>query len=197
LSISNGYVTLEEYKLFADIDSTDTDDDAAIESIIEGVSRYIDLKTQRTFYARTETRKYSLPSDGGRELELDDDLLTITELLNGDDVEIEATDYNLLPINETPKSAIRLKQTSTIFWALDSDGNSEFVIDVAGTWGYMDPHTDDIREACLMTTQSFVKRRFGKNMSGIAKVTAMGVVITPQDVPSSAADIINIYKKWI
>ncbi len=196
MAIENGYATLDQYKGFADVDSTDGDDDAAIEKIIEGVSRYIDLKTQRTFYARTETRKYSLPPDGGRELELDDDLLTITTLTNGDDVEIEATDYNLIPINETPKSAIRLKQTSTIFWALDSDGNSEFVIDVAGTWGYMTNHTDDIREACLMTTQSFVKRRFGENVSGIAKVTAAGVVITPQDVPSSAADIINHYKKW-
>lgn len=172
----------------------DADDDAAIETVIEGVSRYIDLKTQRTFYARTATRYYDLPSS--RELELDDDLLTITELLNGDDVEISSSDYNLIPRNDPPYRAIRLKETSTIYWTLDSNGNSEFVIDVAGTWGYMAAHTDDIREACLMTTQSFVKRRFGENVSGIAKVTAAGVVITPQDVPSSAADIINHYKKW-
>ena len=194
MTISNGYCTLIEYKLFADVDSTEADDDTAIESIIEGVSRYIDLKTQRTFYAVTATRYYDRPSS--RELELDEDLLTITELLNGDDVEISSDDYNLIPINDPPYRAIRLKQTSTIFWALDSDGNSEFVIDVAGTWGYMTNHNDDIREACLMITQSFVKRRFGENMSGIAKVTAAGVVITPQDVPSAAADIINHYKKW-
>ena len=196
MAIDNGYATLDEYKGFGDVDSTDANDDAAIEKIIEGVSRYIDLKTQRTFYARTETRKYNLPSDGGRELELDDDLLTITTLSNGDGVAIASSDYNLIPINETPKSAIRLKQTSTVFWTLDSDGNSEFVIDVAGTWGYMTNHTDDIREACLMITQSFVKRRFGTNVSGQVKITAAGIVITPQDVPSAAADIINIYKKW-
>jgi hypothetical protein len=194
LTIDNGYCTLAEYKGFGDVDSTDADDDAAIEKIIEGVSRYIDLKTQRRFYALTDTRYYDRPS--GRELELDDDLLTITTLSNGDGVEITSSDYNLIPINDPPYRAIRLTETSTIFWTLDSDGNSEFVIDVAGTWGYMTDHTDDIREACLMTTQSFVKRRFGTNVSGQVKITAAGVVITPQDVPSAAADIINIYKKW-
>jgi hypothetical protein len=194
MTIDNGYCTLAEYKSFANITSTQTTEDAAIETIIEGVSRYIDLKTQRRFYAKTATRYYDRPS--GRELELDDDLLTITELLNGDDVEIASGDYNLIPVNDPPYRAIRLTETSTVLWTLDSDGNSEFVIDVAGTWGYMAAHTDDIREACLMTTQSFVKRRFGENVSGIAKVTAAGVVITPQDLPSAAADIINHYKKW-
>ena len=195
MAIENGYCTLLEYKLFANVDSTEADDDTAIESIIEGVSRYIDLKTQRTFYARTATRYYDLPS--GRELVLDDDLLTITELLNGDGVEISSDDYNLIPKNDPPYRAIRLTETSTITWDLDDDGNSEYVIDVAGTWGYMATHTDDIREACLMITQGFVKRRFGKNVSGIARVTGAGVVISPQDVPSAAADIINHYKKWI
>jgi hypothetical protein len=194
MAIDNGYATLDGYKGFADIDSTDTDDDAAIEKIIEGVSRYIDLKTQRRFYALTDTRFYDRPS--GRELELDDDLLTITTLSNGDGVAIASSDYNLIPRNDPPYRAIRLTETSTIFWTLDDEGNSEFVIDVAGTWGYVAAHTDDIREACLMTTQSFVKRRFGDNVSGQVKITAAGVVITPQDVPSAAADIINIYKKW-
>lgn len=194
MTITNGYATLAEFKLFANITSTQANEDSAIETIIEGVSRYIDLKTQRTFYTRTATRYYDRPS--GRELELDDDLLTVTELLNGDDVEITSGDYNLIPRNDPPYNAIRLTETSTVLWTLDSDGNSEFVIDVAGTWGYMTNHTDEIREACLMTTQSFVKRRFGENVSGIAKVTAAGVVITPQDLPSAAADIINHYKKW-
>ena len=194
MAIDNGYATLDEYKGFGDVDSTDANDDAAIEKIIEGVSRYMDLKTQRRFYAKTETRNYDRPS--GRELELDDDLLTITTLSNGDGVAIASSDYNLIPKNDPPYRAIRLTETSTINWTLDSDGNSEFVIDVAGTWGYMTPHTDDIREACMMISQSFVKRRFGKNVSGQVRITAAGVVITPEDIPSAAADIINIYKKW-
>lgn len=127
---------------------------------------------------------------------VDEDLLTITTLTNGDDNTIASTEYHLVPKNDPPYNEIRLTKTTTERWELDSGGDDEFVIDVAGTWGYMTAHTDDIREACLMITQSFVKRRFGENVSGIAKVTAAGVVITPQDVPSAAADIINIYKKW-
>lgn len=192
MAIDNGYATLPEYRAFAKV--TSTAQDSVFETIIEGVSRYIDLKTQRRFYAKTDTRYFDRPS--GRELELDEDLLTITTLSNGDGVEITSSDYNLIPRNDPPYRAIRLTQTSTIFWTLDDEGNSEFVIDVAGTWGYMTDHTDDIREACLTISQSFVKRRFGENVSGIAKVTAAGVVITPQDVPSAAAEVIAIYRKW-
>lgn len=192
MTIDNGYCTLPEYRAYAKV--TSTAQDSVFETIIEGVSRYIDLKTQRWFYAKAATRYYDLPRS--RELELDEDLLTITELLNGDEVEISSDDYNLIPKNDPPYRAIRLTETSTIYWTLDSDGNSEFVIDVTGTWGYMTNHTDDIREACLSITQSFVKRRFGENISGVAKVTAAGVVVTAQDVPSAAAETIAIYRKW-
>lgn len=194
MAISNGYATLAEYKIFAKITSTQATEDSAIESIIEGVSRYIDLKTQRTFYARDETRYFNTPS--GRSLMLDDDLLTIDTLTNGDDGTIANTEYHLLPKNEAPYNEIRLTKTTTERWETDSEGDDEFVISVDGTWGYMTDHTDDIREACLMIAQSFVKRRSGENVSGIAKVTAAGVVITPQDMPSAAADLINHYKKW-
>jgi len=197
MAITNGYVTLAEFKIFADIDSTEANDDTAIENIIEGVSRYMDGRTERTFYARTETRYFNVPKDRGRSLFMDDDLLTITTLTNGDGDTVASSEYHLLPKNLTPYNEVRLTKSTTEYWDVDSSGDDEFVISIAGTWGYMAAHTDDIREACSMIAQSFYKRRFGENVSGIAKVTAAGVVITPQDVPSAAADILNRYKKRI
>ena len=196
MAITNGYATLAEYKLWADISSTDTNDDSVIEDLVELASRYIDHKTGRTFYARTETRYFDVPRMGSRELRLDDDLLTITTLTNGDDSSIANTEYNFIPKNITPYYAIRLKASSSAYWNFDSDGNGEFVISVAGTWGYTATAPDDIKSACLMIATSAYKRRFGESTSSTATITAAGVVLTPQDIPSQAADIIRLFVRF-
>ena len=77
MAIINGYATLAEFKALLGITSTNATDDSIIEDCIEAASRYIDGKTRRTFYARTETRYFSVPDGGERQLDLDDDLLTI------------------------------------------------------------------------------------------------------------------------
>ena len=191
MAITNGYATLEKFKLWADIASTDANDDSVIEDLVELASRYIDHKTGRTFYARTETRYFDVP--GSRELRLDDDLLTITTLTNGDDTSIANTEYNFIPKNVAPYYAIKLKASSSAYWTFDSDGNSEFVISVAGTWGYVATTPDDIKSACLMIAVGAYKKRFGENVSSTATITAAGVVLTPQDIPSHAADIIRLF----
>jgi len=195
MTISNGYTSLSEFKAWQSVSSTDTTDDEVIEDIIEAASRYIDGETARTFYARTETRYFSVPK--GRQLDLDDDLIAITTLTNGDANTIAATEYNLIPKNVTPYRAIKLKASSTYYWTHDSDGNSEYVISIAGTWGWAATAPHDIRQACLMIAMSMYKRRFGENVSSTYKVTAAGIVVTPQDVPSQAAAIIRKYNRWL
>jgi len=68
-------------------------DDETLNDIITRASRLFDKLTRRTYYARTETRYYGVPDT--RELALDDDLLTITTLTNGDGVVLTATEYYL------------------------------------------------------------------------------------------------------
>ena len=128
MTITNGYCTLAEVKGYIDTSSTDAGDDAVIEDMVEMASRLIDRLTIRTFYARTETHYFNYTSE--RSLEMDDDLLTVTTLTNGDDDEISSDDYNLLPFNRSPKHEIRLKQSSTEGWEIDTDGNTEGVISV-------------------------------------------------------------------
>ena len=195
MAITNGYSTLQEFKDYANITSTDATDDAVLEDFVETASRFIDTETLRTFYARTETRSFDVPS--GRQLTVDDDLISITTLTNGDADVITSADYILLPANETPKFAIELKQSSTKIWALDSDGNSEQVITVAGSWGWASSVPDQIKTACLEIAKSAEGRRVGKNMGGVARVTAAGVVITPRDVSSLAKGIIASFRKRI
>ena len=197
MAITNGYCTLAEFKAMKDIASTDATDDGFIEDAIEAASRYIDGQTGRTFYARTETRYFSIPEDGGRQLDVDDDLLTITTLTNGDGDTIAATEYNFIPKNVSPKHAVKLKEASTEYWETDSESNTEYVISIAGTWGYTATTPDDIKEACLDIARSCYKRRFGGNESSDSIITTGGVVITPRDVSGVAARIIQRYRKWL
>jgi hypothetical protein len=53
----------------------------------------------------------------------------------------------------------------------------------------------DVSQACMEICLSAYHRRWGVNVSGTATITGAGVVITPQDVPSGAREIIAHYVK--
>jgi len=155
----NTYASLSEFKNWKrnpggpDM-SADATDDTVIEDLLEAASRHIDEETGgRTFYPRVETRYYSIPesyeddrwidgivrsSRNARELTVDDDLLEIISLTNGDGTVIASSEYDLVPRNLSPKFAIRLKAGSAVMWEDDADGNIEDVIAVAAIWGYHD-----------------------------------------------------------
>jgi hypothetical protein len=194
MTITNGYCTLAEVKNFLRIVSTDATDDTVLEQIVEGSSRLIDIETRRTFYARSETHYYNVPE--GRELWIDDDdLLAITTLTNGDGTTITNTDYNLIPANSVPKYAIVLKEASLINWQYSSAGNSEMVISVAGTWGYSSATPTDIKLACMRIAERAYHNRFGENPGENTTITASGVVLTPADIPASAARLLASYRR--
>jgi len=193
MTISNGYATLAEFKLYASISSTDTNDDAVIEDLIEAASRWIDSQTHRTFYGRTETHYFDVPD--GRELYFDDDLISVTTLTNGDSTVIAATEYNLIPKNKTPYYGLRLKESSSYYWYPDSSSNYEDVITIAGSWGWSATRPDNINVACLELAKAAYNRRAGEAAEGVATITGAGVVITPQGVPPFVMLIIQGYRR--
>lgn len=194
MAITNGYATLVEFKAWPDITSTDAGDDTLIEYLIGAASRFIDDQTGRTFYARTETRNFDVPK-GTRELRLDDDLLIITTLTNGDGNEIANTEYILLSANVDPKFAIVLKSTSSTTWQPDSNSGTEQVISVLGTWGWVADHPDNIKTACLQIATDYYNKTIGNAGASVATITSAGVVLSPAGVPATAMQIINSYRK--
>ena len=194
MAIENGYDTRELFVIYAKIGTDDADKLALVDATIESASRFIDAQSGRTFYAREETRLYDVPS-GTRELRLDDDLLEIGTLTNGDSTVLTTDDYMLLPANVSPKYAIKLKTTSANSWQPGTDGGSEQVISVLADWGYTSETPDDIREACRLITKNYLDKRTGQGVAGVATVTAAGVVITAAGAPVAAMQIINRYRK--
>jgi hypothetical protein len=142
----NSYATLAEFKDWIRMGGTtvsaDSTDDTIIQRVLGSASRKIDNEARRTFYPRVQTRQFDVPENGHRGLILDDDLLEVITLTNGDDNTIDATEYNLIPKNDPPYFEIRLKEASTTYWEDDSSGNSELVIDLLGFWGFHEEYAD-------------------------------------------------------
>jgi hypothetical protein len=201
VAIVNGYTTLASFKLFAiPQGGVDAADDTVIEDLITAASRFIDAKTGRTFYSRAETRYYDVPrsQNNRRELWLDDDLISVTTLTNGDGTVIAAADYYLLPRNSTPKFSVVLKRSSySVYWRGDDDYDPEGAIELEGVWGYSATAPADITQACNWIALSAYKRRFGENLSERSVVTNSGVIVTPEDIPSIAWEIVRRYKRLV
>lgn len=203
---TNAYCTLQQVKnrLSSDSLKTNSTDDTVIYEMIDEASRAIDLFCgSRTFYARTAETRY-FDSVGGRQLDMDDDLLAITTLANGDASTIAASDYDLIDKNIAPYYAIRLKMNSGLVWLLDDDGSPEYAISVLGTWGYVDRAATDWRStqvirntehAAIETVCQVYKSRYGNTSGSATIVTPSGMVITPQDIPGWARGYIDAYRR--
>lgn len=204
MAITNGYCTLVEFNADKRITSTDATDDTVIEGIIEDASRLIDRTCGRTFYARTETRLYDKPED--KVLWLDDDLLTVTTLTNGDGTVIASTAYVLLPYNAPGKYAIELRPGQGAVWQMNTTyGDNLQAISVLGTWGFVSRIATDgesserirnTRSACIDIAIWEYLRRFGNETEVVTQITAAGVVSMPTgEMPKAAWKKIKDYIK--
>ena len=142
---NNGYTDLTTFKSYITPPgqslSMDFGDDAVIDDIITRASRRVDALTGRHYYPRISTRNFDTPY--GKELWLDDDLLEIITLTNGDLVAIASTEYVFAPANEYPKYAIRLRDTSQIYFTCNSASDYEQVVALVGIWGYRERYSAD------------------------------------------------------
>jgi hypothetical protein len=134
----NNYATLADYKNYVtargQTATTDTTDDAVIESLLESASRYVDDETGRVFYPFIQNRYYDVPQ--GRELLLDEDLLEVITLTNGDSTTMGASEYDFVPKNIYPAYGLKIKDISSYMWQSNSQGSLENAVSVLAIWGY-------------------------------------------------------------
>lgn len=204
MTITNGYTDLATFKSDKRITSTDTTDDSVIEGIIEDASRLIDRSTGRFYFASTETRYFDRPNDSV--LWLDEDLLSVTTLTNGDGTVIASTAYLLQPYNGPSHYAILLRPAQGAIWIMNTTAGDNFkAATVLGSWGFVDRTATDresserirnTRAACIdISVWSYLKR-FGRDTEALAQITAAGIVTMPSgEMPTSAWLRIKNYKK--
>lgn len=138
----NQYATLAEYKAYVTSRgqsvTTDTTDDTIINLLLESASRFIDTQTRRKFYPSIQARLFDVPDD--RSIFLDEDLLELSILTNGDLSVITSSDYTLRG-NFPPYWNVAPKDTSSVFWTYSATGSREQVISVYGVWGYHEEYS--------------------------------------------------------
>jgi hypothetical protein len=142
--MKNTYATLAEYKTYAvargQTSTTDATDDAVIESLLEQASRYIDDETGRVFYPFVQGRYFDVPND--RELMIDEDLLEVVTLTNGDSITMPSTEFYLVPRNIYPAYAVKITDISSYTWTSNAVGSLENAISILGVWGYHDRYSN-------------------------------------------------------
>jgi len=186
------YVTLSDFKTFNGISSTA--DDGVIQTILEGASAYIEGVTGRKFDGYLSTRVFDVPE--GDTLLLDEDLLSITAITNGDATTVTSTQYVLLPPNEYPKYAVRLKASAGISWESDSANDYEQAISISGTWGFSQSAPADIVQVCkAIAKRAYMRSKNQPNNDGPATITAAGVVIQSEDMGQMERRVLDNYRR--
>ncbi len=123
--------TLYQLRQRLGLASTETADDPRLWLALRTAAAQIERAAGRRFCPRLATIQHNFTSS--LELLLDDDLLDLTSLTNGDGSSITLTDVILVP-DEGPSSALRLIGSSLFTW----NTTPLQAINVTGTWGWHD-----------------------------------------------------------
>lgn len=127
--------TLDDVKDDFKISSLDADDDARIMRLIFAASDIVQQHCQRSFvpYQATVTVDARGEHIDGRLLFLDNDLLTLTTLTNGDSTTVTSAQY-VLRGQGYPKWAVELLPSTGLSWTYSTDWQN--AISFTGIWGY-------------------------------------------------------------
>jgi hypothetical protein len=176
------------------LNTSQTDDDVLLASLITKASQAIDTHCMRTFVRRTETRLFDAVQDtDGNILYVDDDLIGVISLTNGDGEVLGASTYVLLPANEYPKYAIKLKSGGSKSWTFNTD--PEEAISVNGTWGYQNSTTApaDIQHAAArLATWYYHQRQAPFETTGFPD---LGQVVVPSALPEDIKGLLAPYMR--
>ena len=181
------YATAAEVRTYLNI--TGTDHDALLTKLLDGATAAIESYCRRVFVAVTASRYYQVTEVDGDMLWLDDDLYSLSELLNGDAdaTEITSSYYWLLPRNEGPPF-YQIKLKSSQSWDFTTDGE----VKVTGKWGYSETAPDDIEHACIRLAAYYYKQRDAQ----VFDVTAQpqqGMITIPKGMPADVKQILDKY----
>jgi len=187
------YATLEVLKAYLDIPADTVTDDTLLRDLLERASKAIDNHTGRRFSANTETHYFEMDDVDELILYVDDDLLTITTLTNGDSsgTTIASTEYWLIPRNfGPPYHGVRLKADSDYSWEQDTD----YWISIAGTWGWSTTPPDDIVQACVRLGSYY----YHQKDVPVYETTVFpdsGIVTVPSGMPVDVKELLQAYRR--
>ena len=190
------YIEVDDLRAYLGVDQT-TDDDL-LQEAIEDAQSYIESQTNRVFEETTDTKYFSrhaLDDYNSRVIHLNDDLLTVTTLTNGDssDTVLSSSDYWLLDRNDGPPyHQVMLKVDIDDHWEWDTDK----WVSILGTWGYSERPPKDIVRACVALAAYFYRQKDAQVFDTTA-VLESGALVVPQGIPATVTRILERYKRYV
>jgi hypothetical protein len=152
----------------------------------------IDAYTRRIFAGTTGTayyNRFTYPQLAGQALFLDQDLLGLTSLTNGDTTTIPLGSVWLEPRNEGPPYRIlRLKSSYVYVWNTDTD------VIVAGTWGYSASPPADIQGAAVRLAAFYYRMKDAPDPGGVSGFPEGGEVTWPRGIPDDIKFVLEKHK---
>lgn len=189
------YCTAAQVKAYAGISAPD--DDALLGELITRSKAIIDAHCRRTFEASTTaSRYYTVGRDTeGYYLWLDEDLASITSVLNGDasSTAVTSTQYTTIPKNETPYYGIKILQSAGKVWEYDQD--PEDAITVTGYWAYSTTAPADIIHAAIRLVTFLYRQKDTSMDADRALLTDAGVTLLPSDLPNDVQRLLAPYRR--
>jgi hypothetical protein len=151
------YVGIPDVSRYLNLD--DDSDDDLVEDCIKRAQAAVENVYQRTYLVEADaTHYFTVGVDTyGATLMLDDDLLSVTSITNGDGTTITTSQYTLLPRNEPRFYAIKLLGSAGIAWTYNTD--PEDAIAVTGKWGWSLTPDNDIQQTTLRLAVFFYRQR--------------------------------------
>jgi len=193
MTITNGYATLAEFKALYSVSGTDATRDAAIELVVEDVSRIIDNLCGRQFYgaAPATTRVFTASSSVRCFI---DDCTTVTKVETDDgsitfSYDWATSDYYTIPANTTPITCVEVKPMGIYRFPYARN-----MVRITAVWGYNLTSAGapgPIRRACLLQSNRIYERR--KAAFGITSVSE----IAPSTVIALDNDVIQMITPYI
>lgn len=140
MTITQGYATraelLREIMTADDSAELNAVDDEVLDDIITDASRAVDHFCNRQFYASAETLYFDVPDD--RCVWFGTDVLAVQGASNGTGASVASGNYYLWPKNANSFAALMLTEGASVGWVGASSGNTEGVIAIAASVGYVD-----------------------------------------------------------
>ena len=184
------YATVADVKIYLRV--TGAGDDVMLGDLLDRATKAIDNYCRRVFVAVSASRYYTYDMVEGDTLWLDNELYSVSALLNGDAsaTPITSTHYWLLPRNDPPYFQIKLKSDTS--WDFDTDGE----VKITGMWGYSLTPPADIEHACVRLAAYYYKQRDAQ----VFDVTAQpdqGQLIIPKGIPADVKQILDRYVRHV
>lgn len=189
------YVTTTAFKAYRNI--TATTDDSLIASLIDRATAQIETYCDRVFLAPTTAATHYLDavrdvSDDRRTLYLDDDLASITTVVNGDGETVATTHYTTDPRHDTPYRALRMTWRSSSDWTWSEA--PEDAIEVNGRWGYATSVPADIQHATIRLA-AYMYSQKDATVFDVTAIPDAGVITVPQGMPRDVKELLEPYRR--